>query len=170
VSVKDFLGGVFFGDHNQGFPHAQSQAHTRPEQHHSERMTIEFECGCEPEWEYKHLEHRIHKLYLHCVGNKQKGILDMPPPSDALQEVQAITGYVTALETNVTTLTAALAAAQAANPTSDFMTSDVKSALDGVYNTLAGSPTPAVAAAAAPNAPAPIPTVVAPTVTAAASS
>lgn len=51
---------------------------------------------------------------------------------DPIAELTAIKAAFDAQTAKVATLTAALAAAQAANPTSDFVTPDVQAALDAL--------------------------------------
>lgn len=91
------------------------------------------------------LEYEIDQLYLQTVGDKHKG---NTMANDPLVELASIkSGYET-LVSKVSDLTAALAAAQAANPTSDFVTSDVQATLDALNAEVAAqqAPTPAPSA------------------------
>ncbi len=78
----------------------------------------------------------------------------MPNP-DPLSEIAAIqTAYQNLLKT-AQDLSAALTAAQSANPTSDFVTSDVQTALANLQNVISSATIPADPSAPAATAPAP---------------
>lgn len=103
----------------------------------------------------RELERQIHAFWLQVAAISKTINQRKHMPNDPLVELAAIKTAYESLVAQVNTLTSALAAAQAANPTSDFVTPDVQGALDALATEVAAPPAPAAPAPAPPPPPAP---------------